>query len=103
MAPRPYKAAQNQGAPPGPCYNCGGNHWLRDCPEPRRDKKVESGVAPLARHCSDCGITHLLHNCPELVAKQGKTTLNYVEVIPSSSNPTSASEMEQVIPLQVVT
>ena len=37
-----------------------------------------------------------------LADKKGKVTLNYVEVLPYSSNPTSSSEFDQVIPLNVI-
>lgn len=33
-APRPYRPAQPAAVPPGPCYRCGGDHWIRDCPLP---------------------------------------------------------------------
>ena len=39
--PRPYKGGPSQVAPPSPCYDYGGNHWIRDCPNPRREKKNE--------------------------------------------------------------
>ena len=38
-----------------------------------------------------------------LLEKKGKTTLNYVEVLPSSSNPTSSSKSDPVVPLKVIT
>jgi hypothetical protein len=28
-----YPARQSRKPPPGPCYNCGGNHWNVDCPK----------------------------------------------------------------------
>ena len=101
--PRPYKGGPNQIAPPGPCYDCGGNHWIRDCPNPRREKKNESGVPLLSRSCIECGIKHLVQDCPVLAEKKGKKTLNYVEVLPPSSNTNSSSKMEQVVPLKVIT
>lgn len=55
-SPRPYKSRPPQGAPPGPCYNCGEPHWVRDCPHPRKDKLAMLGVPPLTRYCIDCGI-----------------------------------------------
>ena len=103
MGQRPYKAGPNQGTPPGPCYNCGGDHWVRDCPHPRRERNGEPGVPPLTRYCADFGIKHLVQDCPIQADKKGKATLNYVEVLPSSSNPTSSSETDPVIPLKVIT
>ena len=48
-------------APLGPCYNCAGEHLIKDCPFPRQPRQVESIVVPmLARHCIECGIKHLV-------------------------------------------
>ena len=33
--PRPYRAGPPQGAPPRPCYGCGGEHWIKDFPKPK--------------------------------------------------------------------
>ena len=103
MGPRPYKSAPNPGAqaPPGPCYRCHGDHWVRDCPVPAKD--VNSDVIPLIRYCVDCGIKHLVQDCPVQAEKKKKATLNYVEVIPSSSQPSSSSEVEAIVPLKVIT
>ena len=57
----------------------------------------------LSRSCVECGIKHLVQDCPILAEKKGKTTLNYVEVLPPSSNTNSSSEMELVVPLKVIT
>ena len=38
-----------------------------------------------------------------MAEKKGKTTLNYVEVLPPSSNTNSSSKTEQVVPLKVIT
>ena len=92
--PQPYRSGPNQAAPPGPCYECGGNHWIRDCSNLRREKKGEQGVPLLSRSCIECGIKHLVQDCPLLAEKKGKTTLNYVEVLPPSSNTNSSSETE---------
>ena len=83
MGPRPYRAGPNQGTPPGPCYDCGGEHWIRDCPNPKRERKGEPGVPPLTRYCGDCGIKHLVQDYLVQADKKGKATLNYVEVLPS--------------------
>ena len=53
--PRPYKPLLA-----GPCYDCDGNHWIRDCPN-RRNK---SNIQPLNRFCEDCGTKHLVQDCP---------------------------------------
>ena len=103
MGPRPYRQAPNPGAqaPPGPCYTCHGDHWVRDCPVEK--KNVNADVIPLVRYCVDCGIKHIVQDCPVLAEKKQKTTLNYVEVIPSSSQPSSSSETEPIVPLNVIT
>ena len=30
IGPRPYRVGPNQAVPPGPCYDCGVEHWIRD-------------------------------------------------------------------------
>ena len=60
QGPRPYKSGPSLAAPPGPCYNCGENHWIRDCPYPRKDRPQTTGLQPLLRFCNDCGIKHLV-------------------------------------------
>lgn len=65
---RPYKSGPNPATtPPGPCYNCGEDHWIRDCPHPRRDTPHGQAAAPppprlppLTRFCVDCGIKHFV-------------------------------------------
>ena len=57
----------------------------------------------LSRSCVECGIKHLVQDCPVLAEKKGKTTLNYVEVLPPSSNTNSSSDTELVVPLKVIT
>ena len=102
QGPRPYKSGPSPAAPPGPCYNCGENHWIRDCPYPRKDKPQMMGVQPLARFCIDCGIKHLVQDCPMHPDKKGKTSLNYIDQIPSTGTP-SSSESDRVVPLQAIT
>ena len=93
--------AQNQRlfkpAVPGPCYQCGGDHWFRDCPE-RANKPT--GIPPIKRFCIDCGIKHLIQDCPANTEGKGKATLNLVEIIPSSSP--SLSESELTVPVKIV-
>lgn len=39
QGPRPYKSGpQYATAPLGPCFDCGGDHWVRDCPNPKRGR-----------------------------------------------------------------
>ena len=55
-------------APLGPCYNCGGDHLIRECPHPRQPRQQQQGVTSavpaLARYCLECGIKHLVMDCP---------------------------------------
>merc|ERR1712098_758285 len=56
-------AAANCTAPPKAsspktCYNCGGEHLIRDCPNPKEERPAKS--------CYTCGGgDHLARNCPE--------------------------------------
>ena len=56
----------------------------------------------MARFCIDCGIKHLVQDCPMHPDKKGKTSLNYVTTLPSTSTP-SSSESDRVVPLQAIT
>ena len=102
QGPRPYKSGPPPAAPPGPCYNCGENHWIRDCPYPRKDRPLTTRPQPLLRFCNDCGIKHLVQDCPVHPDKKGKTTLNYIEQIPSTVMP-SSSKSDMVVPQQAIT
>src|SRR5271156_4647827 len=94
----------------GPCYNCGEDHWIKDCPYVRKDapqppetsRRPTTTLPQLSRFGIDCGIKHLVQDCPSNPEAKGKATLNYVEVMPSTSAP-SSSESEKVVPLKVVT
>ena len=68
-------------APLGPCYNCSGDHLIKDCPYPRqlRQGNVSSLVPSLTRYYLDCGIKHLV--IVRSILKKGKATLNIVETI----------------------
>ena len=90
---RPYKPL-----PVGPCFECKGDHWVQDCP----NKRSRPAFRPLNRFCEDCGIKHLVQDCPDNPNSSKKVTLNIVELIPPSSSP-SSSEIEQTIPLNVIT
>lgn len=88
-------------APLGPCYNCGGDHLIKDCPYPHQPRQgnVSPAVPALTRYCLDCGIKHVVPDCPLNPDKKAKATLNIVETIPS----TSEQENEEVAPVQVIT
>ena len=92
---RPYRAGPNQAAPPCPCYDCRGVHWIRYFPNPKQERKGEPRIPPLNRSWEKCGRKHLVQDCLVLVDKKGKVTLNYVEMLPSSSNLTSSSNFDQ--------
>ena len=98
QGPRPYKSGPSPAAPPGPCYNCGETH----CPYPRKERPQAMGLQPLLRFCNDCGVKHLVQDCPVHLDKKGKTSLNYIERIPSTGTP-SSSESDRVVPLQAIT
>ena len=36
----------NLRAIPRPCYDCGGDHWVKNCPNPRRELELEPGLSP---------------------------------------------------------
>ena len=42
----------------GPCYECGGDHLIKDCPNRRNQ------IPPIKRFCVDCAIKHLIQDCP---------------------------------------
>ena len=83
---------------------------MKDCPHRKQPAKIETKETnetflTIVRHCQDCLVTHLSKDCPSNNTENtvsGKTTLTYVDVIPSPQ--TSEAEREpQVIPLKVVT
>ena len=97
---RPF-LAQNQRlykpVAPRPCYGCGGDHWYRDCPD-RKEKPPE--IPPIMRFCIDFAIKNLIQDCSSNPKFKGKATLNYVEIIPSSSF--SSSKSEHIVPVKVI-
>lgn len=101
-APRPYRPAQGAGAPQGPCFKCGEDHWIRDYPLLKQEKAVASVIPPLIRYCVDCGVKHFVQDCPERPEAKGKATLNFIEVVPSTISP-SSSESEKIVPIHVIT
>lgn len=74
--PRPYAAAPPQ--PMGPCYKCGGDHRIRDCP--RND------IVRVNCFCSDCGTTHMIVDCPNNPNLKPNPTINVLSTIPSSGS-----------------
>ena len=51
-------------APLGSCYNCGGDHLIKDCPyqkQPRLNHTTPT-LAFLLRYFLECGIKHLVPN-----------------------------------------
>ena len=47
--------------PLGPCYNCSGDHLIKDCPYPRQPRpNPANNVLALAKYCLECGIKHLV-------------------------------------------
>eukprot|EP00403_Amphidinium_massartii_P026828 CAMPEP_0178403312 /NCGR_PEP_ID=MMETSP0689_2-20121128/17302_1 /TAXON_ID=160604 /ORGANISM="Amphidinium massartii, Strain CS-259" /LENGTH=130 /DNA_ID=CAMNT_0020024259 /DNA_START=124 /DNA_END=516 /DNA_ORIENTATION=- len=52
------------------CFNCGGDHYARDCPEPnlkmdKGGKGKMGGGKGKSKGCFNCGGDHLARDCPE--------------------------------------
>ena len=87
-------------APLGPCYNCAGEHLIKDCPFPRQPRQTETSTIPvLARFSIDCGIKHLVGDCPSNPDRNKRTNLNSVIVHPSGS---SDENIEETVPVDAV-
>lgn len=98
MGPRLY----NPRTTPGPCYECGGDHLIRDCHNLKTKLKSESEISPLMRGCNDCGIKHLVPDCPLIQTKQGIVTISNAETSPSS-NPVTSSDSGEKVPVNAIT
>ena len=86
--------------PLGPCYNCSGDHLIKDCPYPRQPRPNPTNNVPaFAKYCLDCGIKHLVFDCSLNLDKKGKATLDLLETIASSSG----NESKNVKSVKVVT
>lgn len=60
--------------PLGPCYSCGGDHLIDDCPN----------KAPLMQgFCKECGIKHLFVDYPMNLENKLKATFSVVQVTQS--------------------
>ena len=68
----------------GPCYHCGGDHLIKDCPYLHQPRSTH-GVPNLMRHCVECAIKHVVPECPMNPKNKRKATLNTIETIPSPS------------------
>ena len=84
--------------------NARGPHLVRDCPV-QKEKNLAANAGGyqswprVLRYCGGCGNDHLAKDCPNKPAET-KTSLGYVEVIPSPS----ASETEgDVVSLRMIT
>ena len=85
--------------PLGPCYNCLGDHLIKDCPYPRQPRPNPTNNVPaLVRYCLECGIKHLVSDCSLNPDKKGKAPLNVLETIPLSSG----NESKEVKSIKVV-
>ena len=72
--------------PLGPCYNCLGDHLIKDCPYPRQPRpNPTNNVSMLAMYYSNCGMKHLVFDYLLDLDKKGKENLNLLVTIPSSS------------------
>ena len=60
------------------CYRCGGNHLVKDCPEPPPPRKLP----PVDIFCEGCCLDHLPKDCPIRNAS-AQSGVNYIGVVPS--------------------
>ena len=84
---------------PGPCFECGDDHWVRDCPQWRQMQgPPRPRFLPIERHCPTCCVDHFPKDYPsktiERIVVPPKTSLILVEVIPSPA--TSKIDAEDV-------
>ena len=90
----------------GPCFGCGGDHWLRDCPDKPVISYKGEKLPPIERYCVGCSVDHLPKMCPHKLAPAPTTNqrpnqaLNYIEVITS---PFAKEEEKDRALLRVVT
>ena len=100
----PMRARQTPVRTPGPCFGCGGDHWLRECPDKPTISYGTSKLPPLERYCIGCGQDHFPKDCPTRQADNTKARpsqgLNYIQVIPS---PNSSDREQEDISVKVIT
>ena len=79
--------------PMGTCYNCQGDHYIKDCPHELKPRFKEGPWPKVLRFCADCGIEHLARDCPKKPPPQqpGKTVLNYIEPVNDTRSESQAS------------
>lgn len=80
--PLPTPNPQFKPATIGPCYECGGDHFYKYCPN-RKDKP--SGIPPIRRFCIGCATKHLIQDWTANPETNKKAMLNYVKVFPCGS------------------
>lgn len=97
---------QNPNNTEGPCFECGKDHWVRDCPV-RQEKDNQARIAAqlwprVPRYCAECSVSHLSMDCPVKWAEKPytPTSLGMIGVIPS---PSSSENEGESTPLFVVT
>ena len=113
MGPNPYPRNMPPGrkyTPPPQssliiCFGCGGNHYVRDCPDRKLATVPQNPkFPPVERYCLGCCDEHLPKDCllrpVEITSTKPKASLNYVEVVPS---PTTSEIKIDVVPLRVIT
>ena len=100
----PMRARQTPLRTQGPCFGCGGDHWLRECPDKPTISYGMSKLPPLERYCIGCGQDHFPKDCPtrqtENTKAQPSQGLNYIQVIPS---PNSSDREQEDISVKVIT
>mmetsp|Transcript_83456 Transcript_83456/g.194024 ORF Transcript_83456/g.194024 Transcript_83456/m.194024 type:complete len:116 (+) Transcript_83456:135-482(+) len=56
------------------CFNCGGDHFARECPEGPKGKGKKAGGKGKGVECFNCGGPHFARDCPEAGSKgKGKS------------------------------
>lgn len=105
--PRPYPTTKSfptqqpmQKQVIGPCYECGGPHFARDCPNQKQPVRPSQGlptmattpkIPPLERYYHDYSLKHFPKDCllkpVDLAPPKNPTTLNLLLVIPSPTHP----------------
>ena len=77
---------RNMLSPLGIWYNCGGDHLIKNCLYPRQPQPNPTyQVSILTKYWLECGIKHLVSDFSLNLEKKGKTMINLLEKIPSSS------------------
>ena len=98
------RARQTPVKTPRPCFGCGGEHWLKKCPDKPTISYGNRKLPPLERYCIGCGQDHFPKDCPTRQAESTKAWpsqgLFYIQVFPS---PNSSDREQEDISIKVIT